>query len=174
MQHDLHKHGYHRIIHGWEAERHRAVEWNKFLNCCDEAFGYLYNYISIDLLFHLEGLRTPRKSWQKLHSMFNKQDELRGHILEKELVSLHPSSFETIEQLFSKFKSLVLQCRQCGIEQKDEQNVLSILNKLGLEYSIYVSMFHSKWERFLEWKLPSLDSFSKSLIKEKNKLIPSP
>ena len=32
-------------------------------------------------------------------------------------------------------------------------------------------MFHSKWEIFPDWKLPSLDSFSESLIKDKNKLI---
>ena len=32
-------------------------------------------------------------------------------------------------------------------------------------------MFHSKQEIFHDWKLPSLDSFSESLIKEKNKLI---
>ena len=111
MQLALRKHGYHMIIHGWEVEPHQPVEWNKFLNHCDEAFGYLCTYISRDLLFHLEGLRTPREVWEKLDSLFNKQDELRGHILENELVSLHPSSFETIEQFFSKFKSLVLQCR---------------------------------------------------------------
>ena len=102
---------------------------------------------------------------------FNKQYELRGHILENEFLSLHPSSFETIEKLFSKFKSLVLQYRHCGIEWKDGQNVLSILNKLGPEYFVYVSMFHSKQEIFLNWKLPSLDSFSESLIKEQDKLI---
>ena len=88
-----------------------------------------------------------------------------------ELVSLHPSSFETIEKFFSKFRSLVLQCKQCGIERKDEKNVLSILGKLGPEYSVYVSMFHSKQEIFLDWKLPSLDSSSESLIKEQGKLI---
>ena len=87
------------------------------------------------------------------------------------MVSLHPSSFETIEQFFSKFKSLVLQCRQCGIERKDEQNLLSILSKLGPKYSVYVTMFHSKDESFPDWKLPSLDSFSESLIKEQDKLI---
>ena len=103
--------------------------------------------------------------------MFNKQDELRGHILDNELVSLHPNNFETIKQFFTKFKSLVLQCRQCRIEHKDEQNVLSILNKIGPEYSVYVSMFHSKQERFPDWKVPSLDSFFKSLIKEQDKLI---
>ena len=99
------------VIHGWEAEPHQLVERNKFLNHCDEAFGYLCSYISRDLLFHLEGLRTPRESWEKLDSLFNKQYELWRHILENELVSLNPSSFNTIEQFFSKFKSLVLQCR---------------------------------------------------------------
>ena len=103
--------------------------------------------------------------------MVNKQDDLWGHILENESVSLHPNNFETIEKFFSKFNSLVLQCRQCGIEWKDEQNVLSILIKLGPKYSVYVSMFDSKGEGFLDWKLPSLDSFSESLIKEQDKLI---
>ena len=140
MQLALHKHGYHRIMHGWEAEPHQLVEKNKFLNRCDEAFRYLCTYISRDLLFHLEGLRTPRESWEKLDSLFNKQDEIQGHILENELVSLHPNSLKTIEKLFSKFKSLVLQCRQYGIERKDEHNVLSMLIKLGPEYSVYVSV----------------------------------
>ena len=69
---------------------------------------------------HLESLRTPREAWEKLDILFNKQDEIRGHILENKLVSLHPSGFDTIEQFFTKFKSLVIQCRQCGIERKDE------------------------------------------------------
>ena len=93
----LHKHGYHRIIHGWEPEPHQPVEHNKFLNHCDEAFEYLCTYISRDLLFHLEGLRTPIESWEKLDSLFNKQYDLRGHIIENDLVSLHSISFKTIE-----------------------------------------------------------------------------
>ena len=44
-----------------------------------------------------EGLRTPKESWEKLDSLFNKQDDIRGHILENELVYLHPITFETIE-----------------------------------------------------------------------------
>ena len=91
MQMALYKHGYHMIIHGWDPEPLHPVERNKFLNHCDEAFGYLCIYISRDLLFHLEGFRTPRESWEKLDILFNKQDELWGHILENELVSLHPS-----------------------------------------------------------------------------------
>ena len=103
--------------------------------------------------------------------MFKKQDELRGYILENELVSLHPNSFETIEQLFTKFNSLLLQCRQCGIERKDEQNVFSLLRKLGSEYYVFVSIFHSKRESVPDWKVLSLYSFFESLIKEQDKLI---
>ena len=165
MQLSLCKHGYHRIALGMEVEPHWPVERNKFMSHYDEAFGYLCTYISRDLLFHLECLRTPRESWENIDSLFNKQDEIQGHILENELVSLHPSSFKIIEQLFTKFRSLVLQCRQCGIERKDEKNVLSILSKLGFEYFVFVSIFHSKQEIFPDWKVPSLDSFSDPLIK---------
>ena len=140
----LRKHGYLRIILGREVEPHHPVEKNKLLDRLDEAFSYLRTHISIDLLFHLEGLRTPKESTEKIEYLFGKQDELWGHILENELVALHPSSFETIQKFFTKFKSLVLLCRQCKIERKEEQHVLSILNKLGIEYSIFVSIFNSK------------------------------
>ena len=88
-------------------------------------------------------MRTPIEAWDKLEELFGKQDELQGRILENELVALHPSSFETVQQFFTKFKYLALQCRQCGIEIKDEKNVLFLLNKLGPEYSVFVSIFHS-------------------------------
>ena len=97
----LHNNSYHRIIYGWEAETHQSVQQNKFLKHCDEAFRYLCTYISKYLLFHLEGLRTPREAWENLDIFFNKQDEIRVHILENELVSLHPNSFETIEQFLN-------------------------------------------------------------------------
>ena len=76
IQLDLRKHGYHNIIHGWDPKPHQRVERNKFLNRYDEAFGYLCTYIYTDHLFHLEGLRTPGESWEKLDILFNKQDEL--------------------------------------------------------------------------------------------------
>ena len=45
--------GYYRIILGREVEPHQPVEKNNFLNCLDEAFGYLCTHISRYLLFHL-------------------------------------------------------------------------------------------------------------------------
>ena len=72
MHLDLHKHGYLRIIQGMEAEPHQPFEKNKFMNRCDEAFGYLCTHISRDFLFHLEGLETPREYWENLENLFGK------------------------------------------------------------------------------------------------------
>ena len=128
MQFSLCNKGYFRIILGREVDPHHPADKNKFLNFLDEAFGYLCTHISKYLLFHLEGLRTPKEDWENIEVLFGKQDELRGQILENALVALHPINFETVQQFFTKFKSLAIQCRQCGIERKDEKNVLSILN----------------------------------------------
>ena len=109
MQLSLFHHDYLIIIQGREAEPHQPVEKNEFLNHSDEAFRYLCTHISRDLLFHLEGLMTPRESWENIDILFKKQYELRGQILENGLVSLHTSNFKKIEQFFTKFKSLALQ-----------------------------------------------------------------
>ena len=103
MQLALQNLGYFRIILGREVDPHHPAERNKFMNHLDEAFGYLCTNIYKDLLFHLKGLRTPKEAWEKLEYFFGKQDELWGHLLENELVALHPNNFETIEQLFTKF-----------------------------------------------------------------------
>ena len=131
IQLSLHNKGYFRIILGREVQPRHPVERNKFSNHLDEAFDYLCTHISRDILFHLEGLETPIESQDNLENLFGKQDELRGYLQENELVALHPSSFETSKKFFTKFQCLALQCRQCGIERKDEQNFLSILSKLG-------------------------------------------
>ena len=106
MQLSLCNKGYFRIILGREVDPHHPVERNNFLNLLNVAFGYICTHIFRYLLFHLEGLRTPREFWEKLEYLFGKQDEIWGHLLEDELVALNPSNFETIEKFFSKFKSL--------------------------------------------------------------------
>ena len=64
------------------------VEKNKFLNRLDQAFSFMCAHISQDLLFHLEGLRTPKEAWENLEYFFGKQDELRGHILNNKVIAL--------------------------------------------------------------------------------------
>ena len=87
-----------------ENEQNFSVYKYKWHNRLDEACGLLCISISPDLLFHLDGLTTPNQVWTKIESLFEVQDELRAHQLENELFSLSPSSFESIEGFFTKFK----------------------------------------------------------------------
>ena len=93
---------------GRETEPQQYVEKNKSLNWLDEAFGFMCTHISRDILFNLEGLRNPKEAWDNLESLFGKRDELRGHILENELIALQLSIFESIQKFFTKYKSLIL------------------------------------------------------------------
>ena len=114
------------------------------MNRLDETFDFMCMHISKELLLHLEGLRIPKEVWDKLKSLFGKQDEIRGHILENELIALHPNNFDTTQPFFSKYKALVLQCKKCGIERKDEHIMLSILRNIGSYFLVFVSTFHSR------------------------------
>ena len=66
MQVSLRTLGLIRMTMGRETELHHPTKKNKFLNQLDEAFGFLSTHISRDLLFHLEGLKTPKEDWEKL------------------------------------------------------------------------------------------------------------
>ena len=160
-----------RVTMATEAEPNAAAEKIKWHNRRDEAYGLLCLSISRDLLFHLDGLTSPDQVWEKLSELFGKTDEMRGHQIENELISLSPSSFESLQLYFSKFKALVLQLKQCGIEKKDEQLVLSILSKLGPDYSVFVSTFYATKLIAQTWKMPSLADFMESLTQEQDKLV---
>ena len=126
--------GLYRVTMAIEADPNAVVEKIKWHNRRDEAYGLLCLSISRDLLFHIDGLTSPNEVWEKLVDLFVKIDEMRGHQITNELISLSPNSFESLQLYFSKFKELVLQLKQCGIEKKDDQLVLAILSKLGPNY----------------------------------------
>ena len=126
-----------RVTMETETEPNAATEKIKWHNRRDEAYGLLCLSISRDLLFHLDGLTSPDQVWENISDLFGKKDEMRGHQIENELISLSPSSFESLQLYFSKFKALVLQLKQCGIENKDDQLVLAILSNLGPDYSVF-------------------------------------
>ena len=121
--------GLYRVTMEIEAEPNAAAEKIKWHNRTNDAYGLLCLSISRDLLFHLDGLTSPNEVWENIADLFGKIDEMRGHQIENELISLSPNSFESLQLYFSKFKALVLQLKQCGIEKKDDQLVLAILSK---------------------------------------------
>ena len=119
--------GIFRVTMGTEVEPNFAVEKSKYFNKLDEAYGLLCLSILRELLFHLDSLTSPKEVWENLESLFGKTNELRGHQLENELISLSPTHYDTIHEFFTKFKSIVLQLKQCGVEKKEDQLILSIL-----------------------------------------------
>ena len=77
-----------RVTMGKEVKLQQYLEKMKYLNKLDEDFGFMCIHISKDLLFHIDGMKNPKEVWEKLESLFGKKDELRGHIVQNELIAL--------------------------------------------------------------------------------------
>ena len=61
-----------------EKEPIHYVDKEKYWNILDEAYGCLCLSISRDILFHINGLKNPKEVWDKISSLFDKQDYLRS------------------------------------------------------------------------------------------------
>ena len=103
--------GIYRVTMAIEVEPNAATEKIKWHNMRDEAYGLLCLSISRDLLFHLDSLKYPSEVWEKIEDIFGKRDDMRGHQIENELISLSPSSFESLQLYFSKFNAFVVQLK---------------------------------------------------------------
>jgi hypothetical protein len=70
---------------------------------------------------------------------------MRGHMLEVEMLTLDPKSFENIQDFITKFKDLLSQLKARGVDKsKEEKQIfLTILSKLGHVFSLFASIFHS-------------------------------
>ena len=65
----------------------------------------------------------------------------------------------------------MFQLKLCKVEKEDDQLILSILSKLGADYSVFVSTFNSVKLSTPNQKMPTLNSFIESLTQEHDKLI---
>ena len=119
-----------------DTEPTSSIEKSKYLNHMDEALKTICSLISPDLLYHISSYTTPTEAWTTLEGIFGKHDEMRGHILEVELLTLDPKSFDNIQYFFTKFKDLLSQLKACGVDKlkEEKQMVLTILSNIGLEY----------------------------------------
>ena len=86
-----------RVAMALEIEPNALVEKTRRHNRKDETCGFVYLFLSPEILFHIDGLTCPNEFWIKLESLFGKKDDLIGHQLENKLISLRPSEFKTIE-----------------------------------------------------------------------------
>ena len=99
--------GLFRLIEEVEEEPDSDKDRAKYMNRLDEALGHLLSSISQDLWFHILELKTTKLVWDKVFSLFDKHDEMRIHQLENDLITLNPSSFESLNAFFTKFKNLI-------------------------------------------------------------------
>ena len=111
--------------------------------------------------------------WEKLESVFGKHNEIQGHQLENELISLNKSDFSCIKDYLSKYKTLRILCVEWKIKRDDKQCIYHILSKVGPADFVFVSIFYSMKESLNEnsYQEPTLESFCDSLIREQNKFI---
>jgi hypothetical protein len=99
---------------------------------------------------------------------------MMGHMMEVELLTFDPKIFDNIQYFFTKFKDLLSELKACRVDKsaEEKQMVLIILSKLGTEFYVFISTFHTvKFTSRSTWKMPSLEDFIKSLTQEKTKLI---
>jgi hypothetical protein len=94
-----------------------------------------------------------------LEGLFGKQDAMRVHQLENELISLSQIHFRKMQELFTKFKSLLIELNSCGVTKEEEQLIISILSKLGPEYFVFVLSFQASKLTQEKWKMPLLNDF---------------
>jgi hypothetical protein len=162
-----------RITMATEVEPTLVIEKNEYLNRMDEAYDLIYMSMSPELLFHIEASTTPDEIWTKLEDLFGKQDEMRVHMLEVELNSLDQRNFYNIQGFFTKFKSLLLHLKGCGVDKSTQHNqlIISILSERDLQYVVFVSTFHTvRCTSGATWEMPTLDQFIESLTHEQDQL----
>jgi len=156
---------------GTDPEPTSGIEKTNYFNRMDEAFGLICMSMLKYLIFHFNTASNPNDVWTKLEGLFRKHDEIRMYQLENELIALSPTHFRNLQEFFTKFKSFLNQLKDCNVDKKDEQIILSILSKLGLEYSVFISSFHASKLTTKKWEMPSLDVFIEALTQEQAKLI---
>jgi hypothetical protein len=134
-----------RISMSMKTKPTSAVEKSKFFNRMDEAHGLLCMSISPYLWFYINACNTTNDIWTTLVCLFGKKDEMRGHFLEVELNSMDPKNFDSVQYFFTKFKSLLHELIDYGIDKskQEKQLVLTIMEKIGPQYSVFVSIIHS-------------------------------
>ena len=106
--------GLYRVTMGTEKEPSTATEKIKYFNKLYEVIRLICLSISKYLLFHVNGATTPNVVWTTLEGLFGKQDAMRVHQLENELISLSPIHFRNMQELFTKFKYLLFELNACG------------------------------------------------------------
>ena len=126
MEDVLRSMGLFRISSGKETKPTGDDKKIKWVNKCDEAHRLIVMSISIDLRFHISDIDEPDQAWEKLESLFGKQNEIRGHQLENEFLTSNPNDFSCIQDYLSKSIKLLDSYVQNARLRKKTNNVFII------------------------------------------------
>jgi hypothetical protein len=106
---------------GTETKHTSAIEKSKYMNQMDEVYGTICSLISPELLFHISSCKTTNEVWTTMEGLFGKQDKMRGHVLEVELLTLDPKNFDNLQFFFTKYKDLLSQLKACRVDKYKEE-----------------------------------------------------
>lgn len=90
--------GLYRVTMGMETEPTSTMENIKHFNKLDEEIRLICLSISGKLLFHVNGATTLDAVCTTLEGLFGKQDDMRMHQVENELISLSPTHFINLQE----------------------------------------------------------------------------
>ena len=96
--------------------------------------GLIAMNISDGLLFHLDGLTTPRAMWDKFSTLFGIMNQFRVLQIDVDFTSLVPKSFTSIEDFLMKFKSLQSILHVARKTKSNDECIFLILSKLRGPY----------------------------------------
>jgi hypothetical protein len=172
MEDLLRSKGLYQITLGKETTPIDADKKSKWNNRNDEAHELIRMSISLDLRFHLQSLDQTKEAWDKIESVFVKQNIIREQQLENQVLTLSSNDFSCIEDYLSKFEILRLLCEECKIKIEEDHCIYLILSNLGSAYSLFVSTFYAMQEALgSAYKKPGLENFCGALIREKDKFV---
>jgi len=83
---------------------------DKWDNRNDEARWLIGISISLDLMYHLQGIDDPEAAWDKIESVFGKLNIIRAQQLENQILTLSPNDFYYLGDYLSRFKTLIILC----------------------------------------------------------------
>jgi hypothetical protein len=78
-----------------------------------------HNYHNIKN-FDINACNTQDDIWTTLVGLFLKKDKMRGQLLKEELNSFDPKNFDNVQDVFTKFKSLLCELKNCGIDKSKQ------------------------------------------------------
>jgi hypothetical protein len=104
--------------------------------------------------------------------VFGKHNVIQAQQVENWLMNLSPNDFPCMENYLSKFKALVILCKDYKIVLEDDQCIYVILANLGSAYFVFVFTFYVIRESLgSAYKEPTLESFCDSLIRQQDKFL---